>query len=119
MSIKTVQFLHYIRTMSDAIKKEYFELVNKLNSSNKIKNQNTEIYFYIDESDLSSAKLFAAISNTQKILLCEKVYDIGDWGPLYLSGFSNLEDFLVKILNKKKHETNLTEFIKSHIFKFE
>lgn len=105
--------------MNFLIKKEYFDLLNKLNQSNKHKNQNTNIYFYIDEADPNSMKLFAAISAAQKILLCEKVYDAGDWEPLYLSGFSNLEDFLVKILNKKKHETNLTEFIKSHIFKFE
>lgn len=104
--------------MNSLIKKEYFDLLNKLNRSNKHKNQNTEIYFYIDEADLSTARLFAAISDTQKILLCERKFN-DYWESAYLSGFFNLEDFLSVLLNEKKCATNLTDFIKSHIFKFE
>ena len=105
--------------MSSSIKKEYFDLINKLNQSNKRKNQDTDVYFYIDEVDAESAKLFAAISDIQRILLCEKKYNLKSWAPLYLSGFSNLEDFLVTLLSEQKYETKLTDFIKSHIFKLE
>ena len=63
-------------------------------------------------------KLFAAISSNQKILLVEKNFN-GSWRPMYLSGFSELEDFLATILNLSECETNLTDFIKSHIFKLE
>ncbi|MEK6628901.1 MAG: hypothetical protein AABY53_09765 [Bdellovibrionota bacterium] len=103
--------------MDALIKKEYFELINRLNQSNKLKNQTTEIYFYIDEGDLSGAKLYAAISNVQKILLCEK--DSAQlWSAVYFSDFTNLEDFIAAILNEhKKYSGTLTDFIKLHIFK--
>lgn len=102
--------------VSQSVKMEYFNLINKLNLSNKLKNQNTEIYFYVDETDFTVAKLFAAISKGQKILLIEK-NSKGYWEPVYLSGFSNLEEFLVKLMNTQKQVGNLTDLIKSHIFK--
>lgn len=46
--------------MNSLIKREYFELANKLNQANKIKNQETVIYFYIDEADSESVKLCAS-----------------------------------------------------------
>lgn len=59
------------------------------------------------------------MSDTQKILLCEKVYNFNYWESLYLSGFSDLEDFLVTLLNQQKHGESLTDFIKLHIFESE
>lgn len=59
--------------MNDDVKKEYFELVNKLNQSNKVKNQNTEVFFFIESDDSGIEKLFAAISEGQKILLLERL----------------------------------------------
>lgn len=103
--------------MNSLIKKEYFDLINKLNKSNKHRNQNTEVYFYIDETDSETAKLFVAISNEQKILLAEKNY-LGTWKAKELSGFFNLEEYLVTFLDRRKSEIDLTYFIKSHIFKF-
>ncbi len=104
--------------MNSLIKKEYFDLINKLNQSNKRKNQTSDVYFYINTTDPIGEKLFAAISSNQKILLVEKNFN-GSWRPLYLSGFFELEDFLATILNLPECETNLTDFIKSHIFKLE
>ena len=104
--------------MNALIKKEFFDLINKLNQSNKLKNQNIELYFYIGKSGLGVEKLFAAITCDQKILLGEKS-QYGTWKPAYLSGFSNLEDCIADVLNVKKHESKLTDLIRSHIFKLE
>lgn len=104
--------------MNSLIKKEYFDLLNKLNWSNKLKNQGTDIYFYIDETDPKAIKLFAAISKNQKILLIEKSYS-GSWKPKCLSGFFNLEEYLVELLSEQKYEADITDLIKSHIFKLE
>lgn len=104
--------------MNSLIKKEYFDLINKLNQSNKLKNQASDVYFYINKTDLFGEKFFAAISSNQKILLIEKNFN-GSWRPANLSGFFELEDFLATLLNLPECEENLTDFIKSHIFKLD
>lgn len=101
---------------SPVIKHEYFGLVKKLNQTNRHKNQETEIYFYIDSTNSNHLKFFAAISATQKILLCQK----NDWSNWSESGFSeypNLERFINRLLRTSDNESNLTNYIKSHIFK--
>lgn len=104
--------------MVSLIKKEYFDLVIKLNSANKLKNENTEIYFYIEITDSGVEKLFATIANLQKILLLEKNIG-GHWFPKYLSGVSNFEDFLCEIMNTFNGAEELTNYIKLHIFESE
>lgn len=104
--------------MNSFIKKEYFELLKKLNRTNKQKNLNTDIYFYIDDSDSNFLILFAAISKDQKIILADKMFK-KNWIPKYLSGFSDFEEFIVEILNTEKLNDNLTDQLKSHIFKLE
>ena len=101
---------------SPIIKHEYFELVKKLNQSNKFKNQETEVYFYIDSINLDHLKLFAAISNDQKIELCHKIKNL-KWLASQYSLFLNLEIFIAHLLHKKAEQTDLTNYIKSHIFK--
>lgn len=54
-------------------KKEYRELINLLNKGNKTQNEKTEAYFYIDRSNVREAKLFAALNNGQKFLICVNV----------------------------------------------
>jgi hypothetical protein len=53
------------------VKKEFRELVNLLNTGNKLQNEKTEVYFYIDDADPKELKLFAAIDRDQKLLLCQ------------------------------------------------
>lgn len=54
-------------------KKEYRELVNLLNKGNKLQNEKTEAYFYIDRFNAEEPKLFAALNNGQKWLLCVNI----------------------------------------------
>lgn len=98
------------------IKQEYFKLVKKLNLTNINKNQVTNIYFYIDSVPGNHLKLFAAVSETQKILLNEKI-GTKAWVQANTTSFIELEVFLSELLNKVKIENDLTSLIKSHIFK--
>lgn len=100
------------------IKQEYFELLKKLNQSNKHKNQVTDVYFYIDSTNLIHLKLYAAISEYQKLLLCEKI-KVLPWAQANITDFVELEQFLCNLLNTIKINCDLTGLIKSHIFKFE
>lgn len=98
------------------IKHEYFELVKKLNQTNKLKNQDTDIRFYIDSVNPSHLKLFAAISDDQKILLCQKPKQ-SKWLASRYSQFPSLEIYIAQLLYYKEVQTDLTDYIKSHIFK--
>lgn len=98
------------------IKLEYFELVKKFNQANKLKNQETDVYFYIDSTNPDYLKLFATISDFQKILLCYKI-NRSKWVESQFSEFPNLEIFIAQLLRYKKSTTDLTKQIKSHIFK--
>lgn len=103
---------------SATIKHEYLELVNKLNQSNKLKNQITDIYFYIDSSNPTHSKLVAAISSDQKIVLCEKI-KTRPWAPANNTEFGELEGFLSTLLNSIIFKNDLTTLVKSHVFKLE
>lgn len=108
--------------MNFLVKKEYFELLNRLNHANKQMNMNTDVYFYIDRSDPNILKLFAAISKNQKIMLAtNKLNKL--WEAKYLTGSNNLEEYIAEILNLNTKESsenvNVTDLIKSHIFKLE
>ena len=101
---------------SPLIKQEYFELIIKLNQANKHKDQKTDIYFYIDSTKPDHLKLFAAISDSQKILLCHKLVK-SKWKESRASHFENLEQFLAQLLRYGETHNNLTNYIRSHIFK--
>ena len=100
------------------IKYEYFELIRKLNQTNKLKNQQTDICFYIDSANPDHLKLFAAVSENQKILLCEKI-KLLPWTQASITELTELEEFLSYLLNTEIIENGLTFLIKSHIFKSE
>lgn len=106
-----------MESASTIIKHEYFELVKKLNQSNTLKNQKTTLYFYVDSVDPNYLKLFAAISDTQKILLCHRSHD-SSWIESGFSDYPNLENYIVNLLRKYAGQDDLTKCIKSHIFKF-
>ena len=100
----------------NVVKSEYFELVKKLNQSNKQKNKETELYFYIDLSDPRYLKFFAAVSNFQKIQLCHKPHKIY-WVNSGFSEFTELENYIAQLLRINDKAPDLTAYIKSHIFK--
>ena len=106
--------------MNILVKKEYIELLNRLNHANKQMNMNTDVFFYIDRSDPNILKLFAAISKDQKIILATKKLN-KLWEAKYLIGLSSLEEYIVDILNLNIQENSeeVTDLIKSQIFKFE
>lgn len=95
--------------MNELIKQDYFKLIRDLNKSNKTENESTDIYFIIDES-----KLFAALSNEQKILLCIK--SSSRWLQSKDGYYPELETHVAKFLNKNKNVTNLTDDLKLSIF---
>lgn len=101
---------------SAIIKQEYFELVKKLNAPNMHANQVTNVYFYTDSSHPDHLKLFAAISLNQKILLCHKSKQ-SKWLPSQYSPFPSLEIFIAQLLRYKEVQPDLTNHIKSRIFK--
>ena len=92
---------------------EYQNLVVKLNSSNKTKNEKTKIYFFIKKEN-TVKKLYAAVSETQKVYLCE---ERGEWQPGYYSEFTNLEEFIADIMpDWKKSNMDLTDYILLRLF---
>ena len=101
-----------------SIKNEYLELVQRLNRSNKSRNQLTALYFHLDSTDPDHLKLFAAVSIHQKLLLCEKK-EGGLWVPVETTSLFELVEFLTSLLNKVKDTSNITTLIKSNIFKSE
>lgn len=95
---------------------EYFELVKQLNSANKVKDQKTEVYFFV-KMDEKIPKLYAGISEAQKIYLCYK-NEFSIWKQGKTSGYLALEKVLCKILFIENiSNTDLTKAIKSHLFK--
>lgn len=76
------------------VKTEYFELLRRLNKSNKTSNEKTKLSFTIDDTNANYLKLYATLSTDQKILLCQKVKET-NWRPAQFSGLDNLEKLLV------------------------
>ena len=91
-------------------RKEYFELINFLNTGNNLPNEPTRIYFYI-----GAGKLFGSLKPSQKVLLCETV--TGRWQPYYHGYFFNLKEALTDFLKKKRNENlTLTEEVELFLF---
>ena len=96
------------------VKTEYFELLRRLNKSNKAKNTTTKLDFIIDQNDEQGSKLCASISKNQKILLCIK--DGHEWNPAKFSGLDHLEQFISNQL-KYVRDVNITDLILRNLFK--
>ncbi len=96
-------------------KEEYFELLRLLNKSNKTKNEVTHLRFVTDNSDPNHLKLYASISNGQKILLCQKKKET-NWWPSQFSGLNQLEKFICYQLNAMT-ELDSADLILGNLFK--
>ena len=96
------------------VKTEYFELLRRLNKSNKAKNTTTKLDFMIDQNDELEPKLYATISKNQKILLCIKEHY--EWRPAKYSGLDHLEQFICNQLRYALN-ANLTDFVLRNLFK--
>lgn len=90
-------------------------MLKKLNEPNRKTNERTEVYFFVDSSNPRHLKLFSAIDKDQKLLLCEMTYAI--WWDVKNFTYPNLCEFICAILKTKTEDEDLTEFIKSRIFK--
>lgn len=95
------------------IKSEYLELLTLLNKSNKVKNETTQLIFFVDDTDKTHLKLFAAISNNQKILMCERKQS--GWMSSAFTQFTQLENYLAGAAVDYKLE-NFTQSILAGIF---
>lgn len=95
-------------------KKEYFQLINFLNTGNTSTNKKTKMYFYF-EKNKNTSRVYAALTEKQKILLCK--YTGGQWKPARFSKFIEFEDYLIYFLNHfHNFELDLTEQVVSHLF---
>ena len=97
--------------MQPEIKKDYFELVKSLNMSNKLKDQKTQLYFFVSQDKF----LYAAVSDDQKVLLGIKILR---WRQSNLMRFPHLEKFVCDFLNQSSVTTDLTLKILTAMFKF-
>lgn len=97
------------------IKKEYRELINLLNIGNKLRNEKTGVYFYIEKSD-GKYRLFAAINQKQKLQLC--VMGVNQWHPLKQLQFENLAMFISRLVGNRVDIDSdlLTELIRNAVF---
>ncbi len=96
--------------MHTEIKKDYFELAKSLNMSNKVKDQKTQLYFFVSQDKF----LYAAVSVDQKVLLGIKILR---WRQSNLMRFPHLEKFVCDFLNQSSVTTDLTLKILTAMFK--
>jgi len=97
------------------IKCEYLELVNLLNTGNKLQNEKTEVKFFIESFGLEK-QLFAGIDEKQKLLLCASPKNY--WVVPKNTQFINLAIFICNLLNSQKsiEPQALSQLIRNSIF---
>lgn len=97
------------------IKNEYLELVNLLNTGNKLRNQTTVVNFFIKSSGFEK-QLFAGIDEKQKLLLCVSISEY--WIVAQNTQFINLSKFLCDLLKSRIsiESKELSQLIRDAIF---
>ena len=95
--------------------KEYFTLVAELHSTNAVKNQTIETYFFLKDVD-DHEELFMAITEWQTRVLCQRV-NKNQWLPLGFTPYDTLEKYFCEILYDWPRNMDLTKYIKSRLFK--
>lgn len=100
------------------IQKEYFELIIKLNKSNKIKNEKTKLGFQVIRSEAEQvAYLHAVLTVGGRVCLgLQKINK--SWAQTGYSGFNDFEEYVIKILNENSfhQEGDYTELILEKLF---
>ncbi len=100
------------------IQKEYFELVVKLNRSNKLKNEKSNLRFKIIEPEAEQdSHLYAVLSGDKKIAISIKKLTTF-WKTTGFSGQYELEKFVTQILNENLQvgKKDYTELILEKLF---
>lgn len=94
-----------------SLKNEYFELVNRLNRSNKLKDQITEPQFFVIEK-----QLYLGLNSLQKLAICYCLKE--RWIASEITGFDDFEQEIVQFMNNSKNDqNNLDTQIKKLLFK--
>ena len=89
----------------------YFELVIRLNRSNKLKDQITEPEFFILENSL-----YLGLSSSQKLLIC--ICHNRRWIASQITGFDLFEKEITQFMNNfENDQNNLDIQIKKLLFK--
>ncbi len=102
-------------------KKEYFDLVRYLNSANKLKNEDSHLFFEIVVGKNNLKTCFACLTTGPKVILaCQRVPG-GKWTIPEITRFIELEKFTVMTLNsfiknKLCSSTELTKMLVSLLF---
>lgn len=76
-------------------KKQYFELINLLNKSNKTKNETTEFVFFIEND-----QLYFGQPGRQKIIIAT-CGELLNWRPAGATNFFELERLISNFINVK------------------
>ncbi len=93
-------------------KRQYFELINLLNKSNKTKNEVTDFEFFIENN-----RLYFGQKNRQRLIIANRVSG-ALWREACIIEQSELEEFIVLLLNKKiQNVDSINNLIKSSLFK--
>ena len=93
------------------LKQSYFALVNRLNHSNKIKDEITEPYFFI-----INEQLYLGLNSSQKLVIC--YCPKGRWIASEITGFDDFEQEIVVFMNNPRNDqNNLDTQIKKLLFK--
>lgn len=88
------------------IVKEYFDLRNLLNKSNKLPDEKTKFRFEIMRIELSEYRFYAIVEGRfeeYKVVLCFRDRS-RLWAGAGFTPFQNLEDYCASELNKKEFE---------------
>ena len=94
-----------------SFKNSYFELVNRLNQSNKVKNQITEPQFFIIEN-----RLYLGLSLSQKLVICSRLNRC--WYASQITGFDLFEQKIARLMNNSGNDQNNLDIqIKKLLFK--
>lgn len=100
------------------LKREYFELCRKLNKSNLIKNQKTDVLFFIEQEN-NKLILYSTTNQAYRIQLVSRNVKY-KWEPSGFSGLFILEEHISSFANnnnlEKTNRDELTKRIKSFIF---
>ncbi len=94
-----------------SLKQNYFELVNRLNQSNRIKNQITEPQFFIIEN-----RLYLGLSLSQKLVICSCLNRC--WFASQITGLDLFEQEIARLMNNSGNDQNNLDIqIKKLLFK--
>jgi hypothetical protein len=94
---------------------EYLKIKNLLNTSNKLKNEQTFLRFEVAENEIGLRSLYAKIPDSQRLLLVEEVY-FEQWVSCLGAEFGAFPTFMIGLLEKYEDIKYLEKIIFDDFF---